>query len=328
MIQPRDERTVRRIVVPEPLCRGDTVGVVAACGPVDRDLLNRGISFFESRGLRVLLGRHTLERNGYLAGSDEQRCADLNWILREPEVRAVLFARGGYGIMRILETIDREALIRQPRLLLGMSDLTALELSLFSREGLVTLSGPMIAGQIGDGLDRLSEQWLDRALTEPLDGRDLFAGLGQTVQVLRHGRAHGHLLGGCLSLVTALLGTTHCPEYVGAILFLEDVSEPLYRIDRMLFQLKLAGVLGKVGGVVLGHFIGAQSEDLRKETERLVLELTTDNRVPVVSRFPYGHVLPNLTIPHGAPVELDTARPSLTVQMAMTEAQASGSNSI
>ena len=94
MTQPHDERTVRSIVVPQPLCRGDTVGVVAACGPVDGDLLNRGVDFFEGRGFRVLLGRHTLERNGYLAGSDEQRCADLNWILREPEIRGVLFARG------------------------------------------------------------------------------------------------------------------------------------------------------------------------------------------------------------------------------------------
>jgi len=268
--------------------------------------VNRGLKFLEQNGLRTLVGIHVNECNGYLAGTDEQRCRDLNSMLRHPEVRGIIFARGGYGAMRILESLDYEAIAADPKLLLGMSDVTALQLSVYAQCGLTTFSGPMIAGQVSMGLDPLSEQWLKRSLVEPLAGRDLIPFSGNGIHILRHGRAHGPLLGGCLSLVTALVGTRHCPDFDGSLLFLEDVHEPLYRIDRMLVQLKLAGILNQVTGLILGHFIGPSDANQAEEVDLIVMDLTGDNPVPIISRYPHGHTLPNLTLPHGADVALST----------------------
>ena len=301
------------VLIPSPLIPGDAVGVVAASGPVDPALLAAGVQFLEQRGFRVVRGEHVLECNGYLAGTDGQRRSDLNAMLRDPGIRAVLFARGGYGIMRVLDSLDHQAVHRDAKLLLGMSDLAALQLSLFAQCRLVSLSGPMVGVQIGAGLDPLSEEWLLQALTSPLAGRELLPPGFDSLRVVRSGDARGALLGGCLSMVTALLGTKHAPSFTGAILLLEDLNEPLYRIDRIVTQLRLARVLGDAVGIVLGHFVGPDGEDLGEGTDRLVREATADNPVPIISGFPHGHSLPNLTVPHGIPVELRTDPPSLTV---------------
>jgi len=275
--------------------------------------LGEGLRFFEEKGFRVIKGRHLHQRNGYLAGTDGQRCEDLNSMLRAPDVRAILFARGGYGLMRLLDSIDHDAVMRDPKPLLGMSDVTALQLSLYSQCGLVTFAGPMIAGQVGQGLDPVSEASLMRALTGRMEGHNLFADGSGSIRVLRHGRVAAPLVGGCLSLVTALLGTRHCPDYSGKVLLLEDVNEAVYRVDRMLTQLKLAGILGDVVGVVLGYFEGPDREDIAEEVESMLLEMTASDPVPVVSGFPHGHRLPNLTIPVGMTVELDTEKAVLCV---------------
>jgi muramoyltetrapeptide carboxypeptidase len=234
-------------------------------------------------------------------------------MLRDPEIRAIFFARGGYGVMRLLDSIDHDAILDDPKILLGMSDVTALQLSLYALCGLVTFAGPMIAGQIGEGLDRASEESMMQALTEPSATRDPFSSFDDSVLIVRAGIASGRIVGGCLSLVTSLLGTRHCPGFKDTILFLEDVHEPPYRIDRMLTHLKLAGVFDEVKAVILGYFFGQDGEDLLPEAERILLDLIGDCPIPVLSRFPHGHALPNLTIPHGLPVRLDTETRSITV---------------
>jgi muramoyltetrapeptide carboxypeptidase len=306
----------RSLLVPSPVAAGDTIGVVATSGPTNSELLDRGLLFLQSKGFRVVQGCNVGERNGaYLAGTDEQRCMDLNAMLQDPEIRAVLFARGGYGVMRLLDQVDTEGVRQDPKLLLGMSDLTALQLSLFARVGLASWSGPMVAGQVGEGLDELSEAMLLKALTLPVRGRELLPDPVDGLRVPRSGVARGVLLGGCLSLITSIVGTPHFPDLTNGILIIEDVHEPLYRVDRMLTQLKLAGVLGKVSGIVVGHVRGLEGRDLLTETEQRLLELTSDHPVPILSGFPYGHVLPNVTVPLGVPVRVDTEIPSLTVDM-------------
>jgi len=280
---------------------------------VDEALLTKGARFLEGLGFRPQLGRFVCESNGYLAGNDDTRCIDLNAMLADPNVRGIAFARGGYGVMRLLESIDHGSIERSPKLLLGMSDLTALQLALFARHRLVTFSGPMVAGQMAEGLDPMSERSLVDALGRSYSGQDLFSPCADMIRIERHGRARGVLLGGCLSLVTALLGTPFSPDYRGSVLFLEDVGEPLYRIDRMLVHLKLAEIISAAAGFVLGYFIGPAGEDLREDAARLVAELTATAPVPVVSHFPHGHRLPNLTLPHGAMVELDTEPRALVV---------------
>ncbi len=141
----------RKILIPGPLASGDTVGVVAASGPPVQETLAAGLQFMERKGFRVVTGCHVSEREGYLAGTDGQRCEDLNTMLRSPEIRAILLARGGYGSMRIIEDLDLDAVTRDPKLIVGMSDVTALQLSLYARCGLVTFSGPMLAGRLEKG---------------------------------------------------------------------------------------------------------------------------------------------------------------------------------
>ncbi|MBI4964345.1 MAG: LD-carboxypeptidase [Desulfomonile tiedjei] len=301
------------ILIPRPLQPGDRLGVVAASGPPAAELLSDGLKFFEEKGFSVVKGCHLHERNGYLAGTDEQRSEDLNCMLRDPEVRGILFARGGYGLMRLLDRLDHTAVMRDPKPLVGMSDVTALHLSLYSQCGLVTLAGPMIAGQVGQGLDPISEESLVRALTGPIEGHNLFDGVGDSIRVLRAGQVRAPLVGGCLSLVTAIVGTRHCPDFRGKVLILEDVNEAAYRVDRMLTQLKLAGILQAVEGIILGYFLGPDGEDLGKEVETILLELMDAHPVPVVSGFPHGHRLPNLTVPIGRTVELDTEKTLLRV---------------
>jgi len=300
-------------LIPRPLQPGDRIGVVAASGPPLEDLLTEGIRFFESRGFSVIKGCYVHEHSGYLAGTDDQRCEDLNSMLRDSDVRAILFARGGYGLMRLLDSVDHAAVMADPKPLLGMSDVTALQLSLYSQCALATFAGPMIAAQVGQGLDIISEASLMRALTGQMAGINLFTEESDSLHVLRHGRAVATLVGGCLSLITSLLGTRHCPDYSGTVLLLEDVNEAPYRVDRMLTQLKLAGILESVAGIVLGYFDGPNGEDIAPEVENIILELTTANPVPIVSGFPHGHRLPNLTVPIGMTVELDTEKQVLGV---------------
>jgi muramoyltetrapeptide carboxypeptidase len=302
------------LLIPPPLKHGDLVGVIAASGPVSCDLLSQGVLFLKELGFRVKTGRHLFEKRGYLAGADEHRLEDLNAMLGDPDVRAVFFARGGYGAMRLLDRLDGATLIQDPKILIGMSDVTALQLSLFARFNLVTFSGPMIAGQVGVGLDDTSKEWFVRALTEPMNHRNLWPP-DSRARVLRGGSTQGRLIGGCLSLVAALMGTSHAPDFDDSILFLEDVNEPPYRIDRMLTQLRLARVLEKVGALVLGHFLGPDGEDLGQEVDGIVMELTKDTSVPIISGFPHGHVLPNVTLPHGAPVRLDTDQATLEARL-------------
>ncbi len=301
----------RQIVIPEPLQPGDLVGVVAPSGPVEQEALDRGIEVVERLGFRVVQGEHCTRRSGYLAGTDEQRLDNLNTMLRSPEVRAILLARGGYGCMRILNGVDWQAAEADPKIVLGMSDATALQLALFATCGLVSLSGPMVAGQIARGLDLQSERSLVESLTTAWTGRDLLGPCSSLPRVVRPGRGRGTLMGGCLSMVTSLLGTPHAPDFSGAVLYFEDVNEPPYRLDRMLTQLKLAGVFATAAGLVLGHFLGSDRKDLSPEVERIAEGLTADRPIPILAGYPHGHGLPNLTIPCGATVELNADRAGL-----------------
>ncbi len=300
----------KEVVVPDPLHVGDAVAVVAPCSPPSEELLYEGVRFLRSLNLKVVLGAHISIRRDYLAGSDSERAADLNAAFGDPEIRAVFLARGGYGCMRILDRLDLQSLAGDPKILCGMSDATAIQLYLYKELGLVTFSGPMVAGQLGGGLDPWSEQSYVRGLFQPWSGMRLSADHG-TFRVVRSGRGAGALIGGCLSIVSALLGTPYLPQFSGAILLLEDVNEPLYRLDRMFTQLRLAGVYDSISGMVLGHFIGPDGNDLGAEVENLAYERTQGFEFPIVARFSHGHRLPNLTLPHGMHAELDASSPCL-----------------
>lgn len=299
---------------PAPLRPGDLIALVGPSGPAPRERLETGIAYLEGRGYRVRPATHLHARHHYLAGRDEQRAADLRAALADPEVRAVVCARGGYGTGRIVDRLDYGAVAADPKIVLGFSDTTGLHLALQARTGLVVFTGGLLSMDLGGERDPFTEEWWWRALTTagPLGSLPL----GDEFRVLRPGRAAGPLRGGCLSLLCSLLGTPYVPDLRGAILLLEDVDEYPYRLDRMLNQLRLAGVLESIGGLVLGQFKDCFTpEEMSRspDLEEMVMELTAGLDLPVVAGLPYGHFPARLVLPLGVRAVLDTALPELSL---------------
>ena len=281
------------------------MGIVAISGPPALDLIDSGAQFLESLGYHLKEFISSSTSSSYLAGSDQDRIHNLMASITDPDVCAILMARGGYGAMRILDKLDYKQFLRHHKMIIGMSDITALQLALYHHVDYVTFSGPMLAGQIGSGLDQVSRDVFVDVLQSNLREINFWPSQVE-VNVVHHGNVKGPLLGGCLSLITSLLGTQHSPSYKGSILFLEDVNEPLYRLDRMLCQLKLAGIMDEIRALILGYFIDVNGNDLSEQVLSLISEFIPDNNIPILLNFPHGHQLPNITLPHGAHVELDT----------------------
>lgn len=305
------------LLKPQPLKPGDLIALVGPSGPAPRERLEAGITYLEARGYRVQPGPHLLARHHYLAGTDAERAEDLRAALADPEVRAVFCARGGYGTGRIIDRLDYGAVASDPKIVLGFSDTTGLHLALQARTGLVCFTGGLVSMDLGGERDPFTEEWWWRALTTP--GPLGVLPLGDEFRVLRRGRAAGPLRGGCLSLLCSLLGTPFVPDLRGAILLLEDVDEYPYRLDRMLNQLRLAGVLEGIGGLVLGQFKDCfKPEEMSRspDLEEMVMELTEGLDLPVVAGLPYGHFRTRLVLPLGVRAVLDTSLPELRLDEA------------
>lgn len=298
------------ILVPHALRPGDTVAVVGPSGPVPVDRLDAGLAALSSWGLRPVEGTHTRDVHGHLAGTDEQRIADLNAAFRDPAVRAVWAARGGYGLSRIVDRLDWRALAADPKLLIGFSDVSALLLAAWLRVGLVTLHGPVVAR-----LHLLAEPARERlrrgvlgqpaALREPVAGTVAIAGAA--------GRVTGRLVGGNLAVLAALAGTPDQLRTSGCIVVLEEVDEPPYRVDRLLTQLRASGAFDGVVGFAVGTPvrcdppIGARSATF----DEVVADRLGDLGVPVLVDLPVGHVDDQVALVHGAQAVLDVTRGTL-----------------
>jgi muramoyltetrapeptide carboxypeptidase len=289
---------------------GDTVGVVAPSGVVQEERLASGVRVLEGWGFRVVTGDAVLARRAYLAGSDGARRADVQRMLDDPAVRGIFCARGGYGSQRIVPQLDLRGLSRQPKPIVGYSDATAL-LSAVVQSGVATIHGPMVASDLAGSSTATSQERLLRMLTDP----DFLWSADVPVEV-RPGRAEGRLVGGCLSVIVTLLGTPWAPDFDDGIVFLEDVHEWPYRIDRLLTQLRQSGILDRVAGVVFGTMAACRSAD-GIEALDVVRECFADAPHPVgfgvaAGHVPADHRADNLALPLGTRVCLDTARGLLT----------------
>ncbi|MGC8659432.1 MAG: S66 peptidase family protein [Desulfomonilaceae bacterium] len=303
-------------IIPKPLSKGCVVGVAAISGPVNATDMENGASFLEKLGFRVRFSRNLFLKQEYLAGCDAERAEGLNIFLADPEVRGIFFARGGYGSMRVIPKINYDAILRDPKLMLGMSDITAFSLAAFRQVCIVTLAGPMLAGQVSLGLDSDSENSLIEAITCPIERYQLIRNVERSkLKILQTGKTGGYLIGGCLSLIVSLVGAPYCPNFQNCILFIEDVNEPVYKIDRMLTQLKLAGVFDQLNGVIICQFSGEDSEITGAAVERIVLDYVNSSNVPVISNYPHGHTLPNMTLPVGIPVSFEVSEDSVTLSI-------------
>jgi len=291
--------------LPPALQPGDLVAIAAPGSAFDPAAYRRGAEFIAAQGYRATWRADIAARTGYLAGDDDRRAGELNSWLRDPEVKAILFARGGYGTSRIVDRLDFAALRRFPKSIAGFSDLTVLLLAATQRAGLAAFHGPLV---VNAGHGRGGERDMARllALLAGQPGPRTHRGL----RALRPGRARAAVTGGNLSLLAHSIGTPFEVEARRRILFVEEIGEAPYRIDRMVRQLQFAGVFRGVAGVVLGRFSGLKPGG-RRAVAGLFLEALGNRAVPVVSAFPAGHDSPNRAFPLGVSATLDAAAGTL-----------------
>lgn len=297
------------MVVPPYIQPGDLIGIVSPSGSIERERLRPGLSYLRNRGFRVRVGSAVYDRDRYLAGQDPDRAKDLNVMFADPEVRAVFVTRGGFGAARVLGLLDYEAIRKCPKPLVGFSDTTAIQLGIYGRTGLVSYSGVTLCGDVAaSGMPEATETSLWNAL---MCGRfEEMAG----VAALRGRFAEGKLLGGCLSVIASLMGTGYMPDTSGALLFLEDVNEAPYRVDRLLTQLRMAGVFDRVAGVVFGRFEGCEPEREEEGTVDDVLRgFSSSVAVPVFRGLPYGHCAGRRVLPIGLRATVDGSRGTLQI---------------
>ncbi len=292
---------------PPRLRPGDCIGVISPAAGVDAERLRRGCRALEELGFVVRLGEHVLARHRFLAGTDAQRAHELSAMFHDPTVQALFCSRAGYGSGRLLPRLDFRLLARRPKIFLGYSDVTLLLNALVQQAGLVCFHGPLVAGEFADGLSAGSRSHLLGLLSH---------GTGQArlafPTAIRPGMAEGRLLGGCLSVLTASLGTPFAVETRGCVLFLEDVGERPYRVDRMLTQLKQAGKLDGLAGVIFGEMSRCWEEPGELGPLLAVVEdIFADSAYPVGFGLPAGHGGENFALPLGTRVRLDTERREL-----------------
>jgi muramoyltetrapeptide carboxypeptidase len=297
-------------VKPPAVRPGDTVGVVASAAAVEREYLERGVSALRAMGYRVKVSQRALARDGILAGSDRERADELNAFFADREVKAIFGARGGYGCSRLLPLLDFPGLARTPKAFIGFSDATFILNALVAHSRMVCFHGPMVAMDFAHGLTARSLAHLRGLLSGELGGFTL-----EAREVVRPGAGAGELVGGCLSVMTAMLATPWAPDFTGRILFLEDTGEKAYRIDRMLVQLRQAGVLERLAGIVFGAIrVPDNAEAEQRLTMEFVHQQTHDLGCPVLFGVEAGHGTENLTLPLGLKVRIDGKRGRLIVE--------------
>ena len=286
---------------PLPLRNGDVIAVFAPAGPVNAGRLERGIARLSAAGYVPEIAEGVLAAEGYLAGNDDHRVRQVEWALTLPEARAAMAARGGFGTTRILPLVDWRKAARRRKLLVGFSDLTAVLSYISTRLKFPCLHGPMAAADLALRFDARALDAFARLASGKVSPREPW---GEPMERVRGGAAHGVLTGGCLSVITALLGTPHEPDFRGALLFLEDVGEPAYRLDRMLTQWLQSGRWSKVAGIVVGTMAPARGET-EEDLCRVLRVVGTALAVPVWYGFPAGHEGKNVALPFGVKARVD-----------------------
>ena len=299
---------------PPPLEKGATIGVIAPAGQLqDKSRFMQGVTILQEMGFQVQYPLRLWPGREYLADSDDNRGDEFNRLIQDEEIKALIALRGGYGCLRMLEKIDLSLVARNPKILAGFSDITILQNFLYLQTGLISLHGPVVTSLPGATEDTLSSLYDCLTIKKPHHIA------GKPVEVLRSGASvAAPLIGGNLASLVTLLGTPYDFSWDHKIVFLEDINEPIYKLDRMLTQLQLAGKLRKVAGLILGDFSTSTYLD---QTEKLryrnaiwdrVLELCPNHAVPIWGNFPAGHCACNLSFPLGAVAEMDSGATKLS----------------
>lgn len=286
------------------------IGVIAPAGPAPLDT-DKAVQWMRARGYSLKVFPGVYEKNGYLAGSDEVRLGDLHAAFADSEVDAIICLRGGYGTPRLLDRIDFDLLRDNAKPFIGYSDITALHLAISRYAGFVTFHGPMLNADLLGGKQKPTESSFFNMLRGQVRAGTVLAHpVAYPLTTIEPGVAHGRLLGGNLAMIAATMGTPYEIDAEGVILLIEDINEPLYRIDRLLTHLRLAGTLHKLRGVLVGDVAGVELAAL----DRLLKQTFEPLNIPVLSGWRSGHCDPNLTLPMGALVRLDAGNKELVLE--------------
>ena len=299
-------------IKPKKLKSGDVIGIVSpASSPANLDKIEQGVNYLEKLGYKVEIGENVGKEHGYLAGSDAERLDDLHSMFRNKDVKAIFCVRGGYGSGRLLDNLNFSLIKKNPKILVGYSDITALQMAIFKKTGLISFAGPMLATDFSDNVNKYTEENFWKVISSSKIIGKLHNPRDEKFYTINLGRGEGIILGGNLAVFNSLLGTEFMPNLKNSILMLEDIGEEPYKIDRLLNQLKLAKVFDQINGVILGRFVDCYEKDKSKQTIKLneVIEhYFSKLKIPVLYSFSHGHIEENLTIPFGIKCKLNTSR--------------------
>ncbi|MGE5633238.1 MAG: S66 peptidase family protein [Caulobacteraceae bacterium] len=290
------------------LIPGDTLGLVAPASPSDADTISKMIEGITQLGFKLKVGESVYSQRGYLSGNDELRARDINEMFRDKEVSGIFCSRGGYGSLRILDMLDYRLIKNNPKVFMGFSDITVILNAIYKKTGLVTFHGP-VGGAFARDMNRATITAMEKALECSDVIGEIMNPPAFPIRVIAPGKASGRLVGGNLSMVAAALGTEYEIDTKDRILFLEDVGEEPYRVDRMLHQLKLAGKLDDAAGIILGDWKKCIPENPEKSLslEEVFEDVFAALDKPVLAGYQFGHSNTNLTVPVGAKASIDTS---------------------
>lgn len=298
-------------IYPPPIRKGDTIGLVApASSLVDRDLFAAGVEILEQKGFKVKYNRKHLNAKGYLAGSDTERAHAFNKLWSDPEVKALVAARGGYGCLRLIDMIDMKQIRKDPKILIGFSDITVLLNAIYKKTGLITFHGPVVTTLTS--IDRKSTT----AFFKTLKATASKIIQPSRVEIIKAGKAQGILQGGNLTTLIHMIGTPYEFSWKDTILFIEDIDEPSYKLDRLLTHLYQAKRLQRINGLILGTFTDGERKEnrvMQKTVRKRIVELFKGYNIPIWTNFPTGHSRRNLTLPIGSHVKMESSSKSLKI---------------
>ena len=307
-------------IKPCRLVTGDTIGVISPASGVSDSTFEKGLANIAELGFNTKVGKYARGGKGFLAGTDAERLHDLHWAFSDPEINAVWCMRGGYGASRLLPQIDYKLLKRNPKILVGYSDITALHMAISRKSGLVTFHGPNAASNFPDYTKRHVEETLmypnpKHRIELPIPAESQDPDLYRA-RVISKGKCKGRLTGGNLSLLSALAGTPFgLNKTKGKLLFIEDINEPPYKVDRMLTQLRQHIDMRSLGGIAVGVFTGNEPDPAEPSQSlmEVLQERLGDLGIPVLYGLSFGHIREQFMIPIGIKAEMDTSDSSLTL---------------
>lgn len=311
------------IIKPPALKKGSVVGLIApASPPTVPDKITKGAEYLERLGYRVKLGKHISKVHGYLAGTDQERADDIHEMFADKQVKAIIAVRGGYGTPRLLPLLNFSLIKKNPKILVGYSDLTALQLAIFKKTGLITFAGPMAGVEMWKEIDPFTEEHFWTMLTSKKKYGVVKNPDGKELTTLNTGIASGRLLGGNLSLISSIIGSPYIPSFKKSLLFIEEIEEECYRFDRMMNHLRIANILKETNGVIVGELTDVKASDTSKPfltVEQILNDYLEPLKKPTVTGLAHGHIPKKLTIPIGIKGTLSASKRTLSFDEAAVE---------